>query len=208
MKLKTTLLLLALSVSVALLSLFATQRDALAQFKAGSVLTASALNAALAAPTIVAGTINGASIGATNPSTGQFTTLQALGTTTIAPSGTVTISPNIVGTMDNVVIGSMATPVAASFSTLTVGGTVVGILSGTTPSLGGSPLTAGNCSSTTVAVAGSSTAMVAAATPITYPGDAFFWKANVSTPGTVQVKICSTASATPTASAYNVRVIQ
>lgn len=46
-------------------------------FTDGSVLTAAALNNALAAPTITGGSINGAPIGATTPSTGAFTALSA-----------------------------------------------------------------------------------------------------------------------------------
>lgn len=43
-----------------------------AQFTPGNILTASQLNTALAAPTITGGTINGAAIGATAPSTAIF----------------------------------------------------------------------------------------------------------------------------------------
>ncbi|MBW0449025.1 hypothetical protein [Paraburkholderia phenoliruptrix] len=57
--------------------------EANAQFAAGQVLTASQLNSALAAPTITGGSINGAAIGASVPSTGAFTTLTASGTSTL-----------------------------------------------------------------------------------------------------------------------------
>jgi hypothetical protein len=83
-------------------------------------------------------------------------------------------------------------------------------LSGTTSSIGGSALTAGTCASGTVNVTGSTTAMAVSASPVTYPGDAFVWKAYVSSAGIVTVKVCTNLAAggTPTASVYNVRVIQ
>ncbi|HEY2351085.1 MAG TPA: hypothetical protein VGH83_01160 [Candidatus Acidoferrum sp.] len=80
-------------------------------------------------------------------------------------------------------------------------------LVGTTGSIGGSALTAGQCTSGTVAVASSTTAMAVVATPVTYPGDAIGWRGYVSAAGTVTVKICATIAGTPTASNYNVRVI-
>ncbi|HDR8986932.1 TPA: hypothetical protein QDA89_005932 [Burkholderia vietnamiensis] len=54
-----------------------------AQFTSGQVLTAAQLNNALAAPVITGGSINGASIGNLNPSTGKFSTLSVTGTTTL-----------------------------------------------------------------------------------------------------------------------------
>jgi hypothetical protein len=81
-------------------------------------------------------------------------------------------------------------------------------LSGTTGSIGGSALVAGACTSGTVAVAGSTTAMAVPTSPAIYPGDGMFWHAYVSTAGTVTVKVCASIAGTPTASTYNVRVIQ
>jgi hypothetical protein len=83
-------------------------------------------------------------------------------------------------------------------------------LSGTTGSIGGSVLTAGNCASGTASITGATTSMGVVATPVTYPGDAFIWKGYVSAAGTVTVKVCTNLAAggTPTASVYNVRVIQ
>lgn len=46
-----------------------------AQFSPGQVLNAAALNAALASPTIIGGSINGAPVGGITPSSGAFTTL-------------------------------------------------------------------------------------------------------------------------------------
>lgn len=57
---------------------------AFAQFTSGQVLTASQLNAALAAPTITGGSINGAPIGQTDPSSAAFTTLNVSGSTTFS----------------------------------------------------------------------------------------------------------------------------
>jgi hypothetical protein len=81
-------------------------------------------------------------------------------------------------------------------------------LSGTTGSIGGSALLAGACTSGTVSVTGATTGMVAIASPVTYPGDGFDWASYVSVAGTVTVKVCGFIAGTPTASAYNVRVIQ
>lgn len=82
------------------------------------------------------------------------------------------------------------------------------VLSGTTGSIGGGLLTAGSCTSGTVAIVGATTSMGVAATPVTYPGDGSTWDAYVSAPGTVTVKVCAVIALTPTASTYNVRVLQ
>jgi hypothetical protein len=81
-------------------------------------------------------------------------------------------------------------------------------LTGTTSSIGGGALLAGACTSGTAAVTGSTTAMSAIASPVTYPGDGAMWDAYVSTAGTVTVKVCALVGVTPSATAYNVRVIQ
>jgi hypothetical protein len=81
-------------------------------------------------------------------------------------------------------------------------------LSGTTGSIGGSALAAGACSSGTVSVSAATTSMAVAATPSTYPGDGNVWNGYVSASGTVTVKVCAIVAGTPTASTYNVRVIQ
>ena len=81
-------------------------------------------------------------------------------------------------------------------------------LTGATGSIGGSALAAGACTSGTVSVTGASTGMVAMASPVTYPGDGMAWRAYVSSPGVVTVKVCADVAGTPAASAYNVRVLQ
>jgi hypothetical protein len=88
------------------------------------------------------------------------------------------------------------------------GTTIKPNLSGTTGTIGGSALAAGACSSGTVAVTGATTSMSVVASPATYPGDGNFWEGYVSAAGTVTVKVCASIAATPTASAYNVRVLQ
>lgn len=86
---------------------------------------------------------------------------------------------------------------------------VLPILSGTTASIGGSALTAGSCASGTVTITGATTSMVVTATPVTYPGAGFDWnRSYVSAANTVTVQVCADVAGTPTASAYNVRVIQ
>lgn len=81
-------------------------------------------------------------------------------------------------------------------------------LTGTTGSIGGGALVAGACTSGTVAVANSTTSMAVVTTPVTYPGDGAEWEGYVSTAGTVTVKVCAIVALTPTASTYNVRVLQ
>ena len=84
------------------------------------------------------------------------------------------------------------------------------VFKGTTGSIGGSSLAAGTCATGTAAVAGAASGMDAKATPTTYPGAAFTWSAYVSSANTVTVSVCTALAAggTPTASTYNVRVIQ
>lgn len=82
------------------------------------------------------------------------------------------------------------------------------VLSGTTGSIGGGALLAGACTSGTVSVTSSTTAMSVVATPVTYPGDGTYWMGYVSTNGTVTVKVCAAVALTPGATNYNVRVIQ
>lgn len=82
------------------------------------------------------------------------------------------------------------------------------VLSGTTGSIGGGALTAGQCTSGTVAVAGSTNAMAVSASPVADPGTGFTWGAFVSSAGTVTVRVCAVAAGTPTTSNYNVRVQQ
>jgi hypothetical protein len=86
--------------------------------------------------------------------------------------------------------------------------TAVGTLTGTSSSIGGGALLAGACSTTAVTVAGATTGMVAEVDPNTYPGDGSVWSAQVTSANTVTVKVCAIIALTPTASTYNVRVIQ
>ena len=81
-------------------------------------------------------------------------------------------------------------------------------LPGTSASLGGSSLGGGACSTTTVSVPGATTAMAVAVSPVTYPGNNFYWRGYVSSAGTVTVGVCAQSFGTPTASVYNVRVLQ
>lgn len=95
--------------------------------------------------------------------------------------------------------------------TYTFKGTNGGIkadLAGTTGSIGGGALAAGACTSGTVSITGATTSMVAVASPNTYPGDGAVWDAQVTAAGTGTVKVCAIVALTPTASTYNVRVIQ
>lgn len=81
------------------------------------------------------------------------------------------------------------------------------VLTGTTGSISGA-LTAGVCDSGTASITGATTGMSIVVTPVTYPGDGAIWYGYVSSSNTVTVKVCGLTVVTPTASAYNVRVIQ
>lgn len=93
-------------------------------------------------------------------------------------------------------------------ATFPTSGSVPAVLSATTGSIGGGVLTAGSCASGTVAVANSTTTMTVQVTPNTYPGDGTLFFGYVSANGTVTVKACAIVALTPTASTYNVRVVQ
>jgi len=81
-------------------------------------------------------------------------------------------------------------------------------LSGTSASIGGGALAAGACASGTASVTGATTSMVATSSPNTYPGDGAVWSSQVTSANTVTVRVCAIVALTPTASTYNVRVIQ
>jgi hypothetical protein len=97
------------------------------------------------------------------------------------------------------------TPSATAASTVftSVGG---GVLTGTSPAIGGGALGAGVCANNTVTISGVDTTWSATATPVTYPGDTIYWKAYVSGANTVTVKVCSATGSTPTSSTYVVTV--
>lgn len=82
------------------------------------------------------------------------------------------------------------------------------VLSGTTSSIGGSLLLAGACATTTVSITGATTSMAVAVTPVTFPGAGTTWNGYVSSAGVITAQVCAIVAATPTASTYNVRVIQ
>jgi hypothetical protein len=131
------------------------------------------------------------------------------GTASLADSG----GDSVILTAGSValgVTGGGSCNVAAG-GVLNCGGSITGsnsTLTGTSGSIGGSLLAAGACSSGTVSVTSSTTAMAVIVTPVGYPGDSTFWKGYVSTAGTVTVKVCESVAGTPTATTYNVRVIQ
>ena len=80
--------------------------------------------------------------------------------------------------------------------------------SATSASLGGSALTAGQCTAAVTSVAaGVASGMAVAATPNTYPGDGFWWEGYVSSAGNVTVKVCAAVAGTPAASTYAIRVL-
>jgi hypothetical protein len=82
------------------------------------------------------------------------------------------------------------------------------VLTGTTGSIGGGALLAGACTTGTASVASSTTSMSVAAAPVSDPGTSVTWEGFVSSAGTVTVRVCALIAATPTATTYNVRVLQ
>lgn len=86
------------------------------------------------------------------------------------------------------------------------------VLTGTTGSIGGSALLAGQCAAGTVSVTGATSAMVATASPSSDPdsnlstGVGIY--AFVSGSNTVTVRVCAIVAVTPAATTYNVRVLQ
>lgn len=80
------------------------------------------------------------------------------------------------------------------------------VLSGTTESIGGS-VRASSCLSGTANVPGTSTSMVAIASPAIYQGAGIRVSARVSSPGVVTVYVCSDTGAMAIPSTYAVRVL-
>lgn len=107
----------------------------------------------------------------------------------------------------NLSLGAYATP---GYLVVGAGGLVTSTpaLSGTSTSIGGGALIAGACASTTVTISGATNAMVADVSPITYPGDGFYWRGYVSSSNTVTASVCAAVSGTPAASTYNIRVLR
>lgn len=83
-------------------------------------------------------------------------------------------------------------------------------LSETSSRIGGSALTAGQCSTGAVRVTGATTSMVVAVSPAdgTSPGAGYVWQGQVTSSNTVTVSVCAIAAGTPTPTKYNVRVIR
>ncbi len=77
-------------------------------------------------------------------------------------------------------------------------------ITGTSASIGGGALIAGQCATGTATVTGALTSMVASASPNTYPGAGFVWAAQVTSADTATVYVCAQAAGTPTSSTYNV----
>lgn len=87
-------------------------------------------------------------------------------------------------------------------------GTMGLVLNGTSASLGGGALASGACASNTTAVTGATTGMTVSVSPVADPGASIAWEGFVSAANTVTARICATAAVTPTATAYNIRVVE
>lgn len=192
----------------------------------GSTFTMKALNSSTASSNIV---INGGSartmhgIGGAGTSSGSLTAgvlyncvddgtnincTPWSGGTYLVPDNGVTIFNHATSLSNNFHFLANLLSGAVTLTVPNASGTLGLVLTGTTGSIGGGALLAGACTSGTVAVTSSTTAMAVQASPVTYPGDGNYWLAYVSTAGTVTVKVCGAVAGTPTASTYNVRVIQ
>ncbi len=127
----------------------------------------------------------------------------ALGSTTLQ-NFTATNSTTTNATTTNFISTSATT------TNLAINGlSVYPIIATTTASLGGGLLTAGSCASVQATTTQTlTTSMVVNVTPTTYPGDGTSWDAFIGPNNTVTVKVCVVATLTPTASTYNIRIIQ
>lgn len=82
-------------------------------------------------------------------------------------------------------------------------------LTGSTGSLGGTALPAGNCAVATATVPNATPGMAVAVSPAADPGTGFVWEGWASAAGSVTVRLCNITAGTltPTAEVYNVRVL-
>jgi hypothetical protein len=79
-------------------------------------------------------------------------------------------------------------------------------LNTTTGSLGGSGLTAGACSSTTVVISGASIGQAVVVTPAADPGVGVWYYGFVSSSNTITVRVCAAVAMTPNATTYAVKL--
>lgn len=158
-------------------------------------------------------------IGFNNATTGNFTITIKLSNGSGGSTGTGFVLPQGPGHTASMIVYtdgvtdvwpevSSVTDFLVSSSLTVAGVPVLGRYAAVSGSIGGGALTSGACASTTVTVTGATTSMGVNVTPVTNPGDQFFWKGYVSSANTVTVSICNGGSTgTPTASTYNVRVL-
>jgi len=131
----------------------------------------------------------------TNPANSLFTIAASSNILTVLKSGNVGI-----GT----VTPSSTLHVAGTFQ-LSASSTI------TTPSIGGSALLAGACTSATSSIDSSytsSTLSTSEPTPQNYEGDGFITGAYLSKPGVLTVKVCAEVAGTPTATSYVVKLFR
>lgn len=123
---------------------------------------------------------------------------------------TSTVSPSIRMRITNT--GNVGINTNTPSTLLDVNGTVnatsLYLLGNKTASIGGGLLTAGSCTSSTTTIEGVKVGQVSIANPETYPGDGAEWESYISSNNIVTVKVCALVALTPTASVYQVRVIQ
>jgi hypothetical protein len=143
-------------------------------------------------------------IAVNNVHVGTMTQSGASADVNLASLGGFTLGALSVSNLNDSLLGG-----AALATVLTNGTTqylVDGLRTGQSSSIGGSSLGAGVCTTGTASVPGAAVNQAAFATPLTYPGDAIYWRARVTAANTVTVNACAAVAATPTASQYVVKV--
>ena len=123
-------------------------------------------------------------------------------TADVSVSGNLTVAKTLYVKSIEVASGGTAAMARAGASSPAPSGAIAG----TTASIGGSPLQAGQCASGVARLSGAASSMVATASPVSDPGDGFIWQAFVSAANTVTVKVCAINHGTPRPVVYNVRV--
>lgn len=160
-------------------------------------------------PAVASWTIGGTVVPTGNVDYGGFNLADAGAVTAVTFAATSTTASStftaISASGSLLVSGSLAVT-----GNLAVNGSAVALIqTGTSASIGGGLLTVATCATgDATGFTSLSSTTVAIVEPRTYPGDGFFVDSFVANATTVTVRVCSSATLTPTATTYNVRTIQ
>ncbi len=135
---------------------------------------------------------------------------------TMTSGGTITAnSSNLIinGTANNLLLQGLSGVVVSGTKLTANNGFTLANASGTftTGSIGGGSLTAGTCASTTTALDPSivTSTAVFLTTPKIDPGPDFYWETTLIASSSVSTRVCAAGiTGTPTASNYNIKIIQ